>query len=247
MSKARAWYESFFDGLYAQVLAAGLGSTGSLSGAQLVKRLLKVRKGHHVLDVPCGQGRLTVPMAALGLNMTGVDLTPSYVRRARRLAKAEGASARFVCADMRETGFEGEFDAAFSWAGFGYFDDEGDIEFCRELFRALKPGGRVLIDGQNKSSLLANFQERHEEVTAGVEIVCRRTWNDETNRVLDRWTFSKGGKTERRELDIRFYNGAEIRRVLRAAGFGDIELYGDLHAKRFTRHSPRWVAVANKK
>ena len=96
------WFEKFFDGLYGQVLARQFDEQTSLEQARLVKRLLRVRRGSRVLDVPCGMGRLTIPMAKMGLVMTGVDLTERYIQRARRDARQHEVKARFVCCDTRE-------------------------------------------------------------------------------------------------------------------------------------------------
>ena len=73
------WYEKFFDGLYARVLPKTFDETRSLEHARMVKKLLRVRKGGRVLDIPCGTGRLTIPLARMGLAMTGVDLSRGHV------------------------------------------------------------------------------------------------------------------------------------------------------------------------
>ena len=59
---------------------------------RLVRRLLRLRNGQSVLDLPCGQGRIAIELAKAGLAVTGVDLMASYVRRARRQAKAAGVT-----------------------------------------------------------------------------------------------------------------------------------------------------------
>ena len=130
--------------------------------------MLKKRKGMKVLDIPCGMGRLTIPVAKMGLALTGVDLTESYIRRARREARKQGVDARFVCRDMRKIEFEEEFDAAFNWfTSIGYFNDAEEPAFCSRVLRALKPGGRFLVETMNKSWLLAHFLSRSGETIGG--------------------------------------------------------------------------------
>ena len=80
-----AWYERFFEGLYGRVLANQ--GKDDPAEARMVRRLLRARKGQRILDVPCGLGRLTLPLARLGMEMTGVDLTARYIRKARQLAQ----------------------------------------------------------------------------------------------------------------------------------------------------------------
>jgi 2-polyprenyl-3-methyl-5-hydroxy-6-metoxy-1,4-benzoquinol methylase len=75
MARRREWHETFFEGLYAQVLARSFDDARSQAEARLVKRLLRLRKRQRVLDIPCGMGRLAIPLAEMGLVVTGVDRT----------------------------------------------------------------------------------------------------------------------------------------------------------------------------
>jgi cyclopropane fatty-acyl-phospholipid synthase-like methyltransferase len=211
----------------------------------MVKRLLRVQKGARVLDVPCGMGRITLPLAQMGLVMTGVDLTESYLARARRLAKRAGLDVRFIHSDMRTIDFDGEFDAAFNWFGsFGYFSDAGNLAFCRRVLRALKPGGRFLIEGVNKSWMLRHFRPEIEHSFGGVHITIRNRWHEPTSRVRSTWIFRRGKASEKHRIVMRIFNGGEMRELLQEAGFRDVRLYRSRPLGRFTRHSQRLIAVA---
>ena len=240
------WFETFFDGLYAKVLPDAHSGPQSGEEARMVKRLLGVRKGQRVLDVPCGKGRLTIPLARMGVAMTGVDLTPAYLRRARRLARQEGLDVRFVHSDMREIAFDGEFHGAFNWFGsFGYFSDADNLRFCRRVFAALRPGGRFLVEGINKSWMLTHFRERDDSMHGSVRVVTRNRWNARTGRVHSTWILSGGDAAETHTITMRIFNGAELRALLREAGFRDVRLFTRPRG-RFTRHSRRLIAVGRK-
>ena len=241
------WYENLFDGLYARVLPRTFDGPETLEQARMVKRLLQARKGQRVLDIPCGMGRLTIPLAQMGLAMTGVDLTAPYLTRARRLARRAGAGIRFVQSDMRAIAFEAEFHGAFNWFGsFGYFSDDENLEFARRVFHALRPGGRFLVEGMNKSWLLSHFRPRGEQKLGGVRIVNENRWHADTSRVHSTWTLSRGKTTERHEIRMRIFNGAEMRALLREAGFREVSLYPRPPVGRFTRHSRRLIAVGRR-
>jgi len=241
------WFHRFFGGLYTKVLGKQFADTKTLKQARLVKRLLKARKGQRVLDIPCGQGRLTIPLARMGLLMTGVDLTAPFVRRARRQARKARLDIRFVQGDMRDIAFDGEFDAAFNWfTSIGYFSEEDNLVFCKKVFRALKPGGRFLVETMNVSWLMSHFRQRHEQTVSGVRILHHNRWDARKRRIHSTWTFHRRGVTERRSVSIRLYTGPEMRAMLRAAGFCGIVLYGYSPLGRFTRHSKRLIAVARK-
>jgi SAM-dependent methyltransferase len=252
------WFENFFDGIYAKVLPKVFTEEQTLHHVRIVKRLLRLRKNQGVLDIPCGMGRLTIPLAKMGIQMTGVDLTAPYIRRARRDAKKQGLDVRFVQSDMRNIDFDSEFHAAFNWFGsFGYFSDADNLRFCKRIFRALRPGGKFLVETMNKSWLLANFRAKGEDLVAGVKITHRHRFDHKNSFIVDHWTFSKGRKTERRTSKVRAFTAPEIRALLRAAGFRDIKLFGahryadvnlsaDPPLGRLARHHRRTIAIATK-
>jgi 2-polyprenyl-3-methyl-5-hydroxy-6-metoxy-1,4-benzoquinol methylase len=241
------WFQTFFGGLYGQVLAHQFDDKANLVQARLVKQLLHVRKGSKVLDIPCGMGRLVIPLARMGLVMTGVDLSEGYIRRARREAREKRVEARFVCCDMRDINFCEEFDSAINWfTSIGYFRGNGDQTFCRRVFQALKPGGQFLVETLNKSYLLAHFRPRFENTIGGVHLVNEVRWDPHSQRTETTWVLSKGNRTERHRVSIRLYGGAEMRRLLRSSGFGEIQLFGYPPLGRLTRHSKRLIAVAHR-
>lgn len=242
-----AWHDRFFRGLYGRVLAAQFPPARSREHARTVKRLLRVRRGARVLDIPCGMGRVTIPLARMGMRMTGVDREPSYITRARRAAARARVRVDFRCADMRDLDAEGEFDAAFNWFGsFGYFSNRENLLFARRVFRALKPGGRFLVDGPNLSFILSHFYKGADERINGVRVIHRNAVNRRARRAVTRWTFIRGRRRESQISAMRLYTGGELRALLRAAGFRDVRLHGRLGKRPFTRHSRRLIAVARK-
>lgn len=120
--------------------------------------------GTRVLDVGCGTGRTTRALNRLGYDVTGVDLTPSFVERAR--ANVPGAS--FVAGDVCSLPFE---DASFSNALFSYngIDDvapeEDRYAALREIRRVLEPGGVFTFSSHN---LWSTYVPRSPDL-AGIE------------------------------------------------------------------------------
>lgn len=239
------WFRSFFGGLYGTVLPATFSPQRSAQQARLIRRLLRLRKGGSVLDVPCGQGRIALGLAQAGLSVTGIDITPSFIRKARAGARAAGVEARFSVGDIRELDYSGEFDAVVNWfTSFGYFSDAVNLDVCRRMLRALRPGGRLLIETVNKTYLKSHFRSGSDETIGGVRIVHEHRRIDRTSRINDTWTMSRGRRKERHRISVRIYSGAELRALLRAAGFESVRLYGQPPVGRLTRNSRRLIAVA---
>lgn len=116
--------------------------------AKLLSDLFKENglKKCRVLDIPCGIGRVSVPLAKLGYDVTGVDLSPYFVRVAKPKSRQFGVAKRttFVVGRMKEVRSifpEGHFDAAmniFTSIGFGSEDD--DLAFFRGLRQVVRKG-----------------------------------------------------------------------------------------------------------
>ncbi len=249
MRKSSEWFHRFFDGLYGRVLAGAFRPETTLRQARLVKKLLGLRKGHRALDCPCGQGRLTIPLAGMGLEMTGLDITAPFLRQGRAEAARQGVKVKFLHQDMRRIDFDGEFDAIFNWfTSFGYFSDRENLEFCRRARRALKPGGQVLFEVLNKTWVLSHFQPGHDEVKNGVRIVSRCRWDKRANRMHNVWKLSQGRRSETLRFNMRIYSGPELRALLRQAGFREVRLWA--HSSKgvgkLIRHSRRFIAIARK-
>jgi len=241
------WHDRFFRGLYLRVLAAQFSRSTSLAEARLIKRFLRVKRGRKVLDIPCGMGRITVPLARMGLKMTGMDRQEAYIRRARRNAARVRVRPEFIVKDMRDLDRKGEFDAAFNWFGsFGYFRDRENLEFCRKVFRTLKPGGRFLVEGPNRVQILAHFRPFREYRYAGIRITERVRWDRRGGRVASQWLFQRGRKQERHSLSMWIFGGRQINALLRKAGFRDIRLYDRNTGRGYTRNSRRIAAVGMK-
>ncbi|MCP4616798.1 MAG: class I SAM-dependent methyltransferase, partial [Bradyrhizobium sp.] len=159
------WHKRFFR---REIFTPG-GAHHTAAGikeARFVRRALGLNKGARLLDLCCGTGRHSIPLAKSGLKVIGFDTTPAYLREAKNAAKK--LNVRFVKGDMRALKYEAEFDAAINlWTSFGYFTDiRDDRKVIRGIARALKPGGRFLIDIINADFLRRNAQSKRWQETA---------------------------------------------------------------------------------
>jgi ubiquinone/menaquinone biosynthesis C-methylase UbiE len=127
-----------------------LGQTSWVTATESneIPKLLELATGSQVLEIGCGSGRYALRIAErITCKVIGLDVNPHGVRMANELARAKNLSAlaRFEQCDVSEKlPFEDEtFDAAFSNDVLCHVP--GRPAVLRELFRILKPGGRLLF------------------------------------------------------------------------------------------------------
>jgi len=101
-----------------------------------------------VLDLPCGAGRVSFPLAQLGYDVVGADLSRNLIREAKRRAKEEGLNVSFHVSDMRNVRVPGRFDAVINWwSSFLYLENTEDMmRALNSANRKLRKGGLILID-----------------------------------------------------------------------------------------------------
>jgi SAM-dependent methyltransferase len=241
------WTDDFFTGYWSVMQSSSEVSEVSVEEARVLRKILGLRKGARVADVPCGDGRISLELARAGCRVVGVDACEQSVRRARRRAVRQGLSCEFHVGDMRSLGLPGEFDAVINWWGsFGYFDDKTNAEVLRGFADIVVSGGQVLIDQVNRERILRDFMKTGVSVYGGVKVTTRNRWDPVGKRINGRWLFEKGGRRARRRSSIRLYTPSEMKRLMESAGL-TLELIRDgKTGLPFNRGSRRMTAVGRK-
>jgi SAM-dependent methyltransferase len=122
-------------------------------GSRLVKTV-GVRPDEDVLDVACGTGNATIPAAAAGARVIGLDLTPAMLARARE--RAAGLEIEWVEGDAEELPFEDErFDVVLSTFGCMFAPRHEVV--ADEIARVLRAGGRLGLCTWTPSGVIGEF------------------------------------------------------------------------------------------
>lgn len=175
-------------------------------GRQLLEKL-ELSGSEDVLDIGCGDGKLTAMIAERVPrgNVIGIDSSESMIDHASEKHANGADNLSFQQVDARELSFEDRFDAVFSNAALHWIHDHGPV--LRGIYRALRPGGRILLQMGGKG----NASEIKESLN---ELTCSSRWSKYFNdfnsahrfhgpEEYDDWLIAAGLRPNRVELLTR--------------------------------------------
>lgn len=122
-----------------------------------------------VLDAGCGHAELSLALAADGLTVVGIDLSPTAIAAATAAAKERGlTNVSFVQGDITSfTGFDGRFNTVIDSTLFHSLPIEGRDGYLRSVSNAAAPGASYFVLVFAKGALPAEMEPKPHEVEEG--------------------------------------------------------------------------------
>ena len=216
--------------------------------AEDIVTLTGIRSGY-VLDLCCGPGRHSVPLAKKGFKVTAVDLHQFLLDKAQAYSEKEGLEIEFVQADMRKFVQDDSYDLVINmYSSFGYFQNpDEDYYVLDNVYHSLRKGGKLIVDVRGKEiHAMQNSEIRYHELPNGNLIIDRSKVRDGWTSVDMDWMYVKGGKSYSFQLNYNLYSGAELRALMNKAGFKNVRRYGDLKGIPYNQKAKRLIAVGEK-
>ena len=243
------WWENFFQGIALDFWRAAVTEEQTRAEADFIQKQLQLDAGAKILDVPCGNGRIALDLAARGFDLTGVDISAEFVEEAKAKSAERDLKIDWHSRDMRDLAWSAEFDGAFCFGNsFGYLDDEGNANFLKAVARALKPEARFVLDAPAIAEcLLPTFQDRRWFEIAGITFLSNSRYDHEQGRTFTEYTFIRDGKVDKRPASQRIYTYNELVRLLSDAGFETVSSYASLNEEPFKLGSHRLLIIAEKR
>jgi len=252
------WYEVFFHGITLDLWRQAIPPEQTKAEADFLSKNFDCAAGAHLLDVPCGNGRLSFELAKRGYRVTGIDISEEFIHEARSINRDQPpatptsrdfdavAPVEFVLGDMRRIEGEGIYDGAFCFGNSFAFLEYADMEkFLSGIARALKPNTRFIIEtGMAAESVLRKFEEEATDEIGDITFTTRERYLAEESCIESEYIFERDGKTETRLAKEWIYTVAEIRRMLARAGFVVLELYGSLKCEAYKLGSEELFVIA---
>ncbi len=215
--------------------------------------------GGPILELACGTGRITIPLARQGFDITGLDISEGMLKVAREKAERENLSCTFLKADCREFSIPGKFNLIFiPFNSIAHIHDRTSFEaLCQAVKNHFTSDGHFLIDifnpkleilmsDPNKRFAVAEYENPygHEMVT----ITENNVYDKETQINHIKWYYKIGKRDEFAvELNMRIYYPQELDNMLYYNGFEIVEKLGDFDGTPFVSDSPKQLIVCRKR
>ncbi len=248
------WFEDFFHGITLDLWRKAIPPAKTVSEADFLIRVLECALGAHLLDAPCGNGRLSFELAKRGYQVTGVDLSEEFIDEARSMiagdqppATASGSdSIRFILGDMRRIEGKSIYDGAYCFGNSFGFMPYADMEkFLSGIARALKPGSRFILEtGMAAESILPDFEEQSSHEVGDINTTIEERYLADESCIDSEYIFERHGISETRLAKHWIYTTAEIRRMLERAGLEVLDCFGSLKCEPYKLGSEELFVVS---
>jgi SAM-dependent methyltransferase len=225
-------------------------------------RNLALEQGSPVLELGCGPGRILLPIARAGLDITGLDQDPAMLDRLGELLTDDIVSrVSLVRASIEDFSLPVKFSFIFSPCNtFSYLPYEAAQHALQSIYQHLLPDGLMVLDLPNPGFLLDSPVDPHEPVDSffepqmglPVQVYADQHISPGNTRVDVMWHYDElhpDGHVQRYDYPITYHmrlpDTLEV--MLEQAGFIDIQFSGGYQGQDFSRHSHRLLTFARKK
>lgn len=246
---ATDWWRTFFSGVAVDLWLAAPTAEQTRAEVDFLQSAVAAAPGARLLDAACGGGRHALELAARGYQMTGVDISPDFLKAARAAAAERGLPIDWEQREMQDLPWYQEFDGAYCFGNsFGYLDDDGKAAFVKAMARALKPRARFVIEtGIVAESVLPALKDNFWYRFGDIFFLVRNSYDHVHSRLDMDMTFVRGGQVDNRPISQRVYAYRELCSLLAAAGFGDIEGHASMEREPYRLGAHNLYLVATKR
>lgn len=246
------WYSEeagFFSEWYFDVVGIRPKDEIAPHECDFIEKVLELKKGSKILDLCCGHGRITTELAKRGYNMTGQDINNYFLDIAGKKAREERLNINYIKSDMRKISYKNEFDAVLNmFTSFGFFgSDEEDEKVIAEINKALKPGGKFLMDYVNKDFIIRRYMTEDTRKIENGYVKIKREYNHVKSSHLDSFDIYINDKLVKHFIcDFRFYSVTELTSMFERNGFRIQHVYGNFEFDPLSFDSRGCIIIVEK-
>lgn len=208
---------------------------------EFLDSVLQLPSGAKILDVPCGVGRHSLQFARRGYQVTGIDISSACLSIAKK--RFAHRNIKYQIGDMSDLrAFKGKFDCVLNlFTSFGYFHTDKENEnVLREMYRALKPGGKLVLNLIDRDWIMKAFEPVRWSFGNGILSMeaskyDRKTKYNESQFVMIDPRKSKPLLLHYHYHRVRLYSQPEIAALFKRVGFRKLQVIGSYMGEKFRR------------
>tara|TARA_R110002050_G_scaffold110013_2_gene221913 strand:+ start:22676 stop:23437 length:762 start_codon:yes stop_codon:yes gene_type:complete len=238
------WFQKWFNTPYYHMLYHQRDNMEAKLFITNLIQELKPKADSHFLDLACGKGRHSLFLNQQGFEVTGMDLSEESINFAQQHASD---SLHFYSGDMREPYGENRFDFILNlFTSFGYFENNDDNrKVCEQIAKALKPGGKVLIDFLNVSQLERGLVPQDEFLIEDCQFAIERKIVED--KVLKTIKVKEGNKEKLFYECVQLLHEEDFKNLLHESGLHYEQSFGGYTFEPYSaQKSKRLIILASK-
>lgn len=207
-----------------------------------------------VLEVACGTGRLTLPLARDGVDMTGLDISAPMLERARQKSSTEGPAIEWIEQDCRNMSLPHAYALIFSATNAmqHLLDVESACSFLQSARNALQSDGLLILDVFNPdpAKLARSSSERYVHKTIAmpdgqsITVETMSTYHAATQILhFDLFYLCDDKLIRSKQVNMRCFYPEELLALCKFSGLEVVKRFGDYDEGSFGDGSPKQILL----
>ncbi|MBA3693893.1 MAG: methyltransferase domain-containing protein [Acidobacteria bacterium] len=243
------WYENFFQGLNCELWEKAVSPEWTKQEVDFLLSELNLKQGQYLLDIPCGFGRHSIEFAKRGYQVTGIDISQTFITGLTDKIKSEKLHIKAVQADILTIQLNQKFSGAVCMGNsFGYFSFDKMKLFVEKVSSSLEIGARFIINSAMiAESILPNFSKNKSFTVGNITMDITNIYSVEDSYMISHILYTKEGRTEEHSFKHYVFTLGEVKRLLQSCGLKTIATYNSPSKTEYNLGDQQIYIVIEKK
>jgi len=243
------WYENFFQGLNCELWEKAVSPEWTKQEVDFLLSELNLKQGQYLLDIPCGFGRHSIEFAKRGYQVTGIDISQTFITGLTDKIKSEKLPIKAVQTDILTFQLNQKFSGAVCMGNsFGYFSFDKMKLFVEKVSSSLEIGARFIINsGMIAESILPNFSKNKSFTVGDITMDITNIYSVEDSCMISHILYTKEGKTEEHSFKHYVFTLGEVKRLLQSWDLKTIATYNSPSITEYNLGDQQIYIVTEKK